>query len=264
MRFGRGVKFCLLLLSALILGGCGTLQGFKLVAPQTFGFERIEKNLYIEKDADAASRAELIATRDRTRQRIASAFGSVVSSPVVYACRSEECYTAFGGRGSRAKAYGQRLLLSPRGNNWHFLAHEWTHAETFARLPFFTWWKLPRWFGEGLAVTVSQAPEHSEQHWQKLKAQLVAHPSRNKLLSLKTRRQWLDAVKHYGIDQNKCRKQMGLEEVHPVYAAAGHEVRPWLKQVGTKGLLDLFARLKRGEKFEDIYSLHPAHNLRPW
>jgi hypothetical protein len=156
--------------------------------------------------------------------------------------------------GSRAKVYGDRILLSPRGLNWHFLAHEWSHHEIRTRLTFPAWWRLPQWFDEGLAVAISEAPEHSEAHWRFLIASDVRRPTRAELLTYQSLRQWLDAVHRYGETANLDRKARNEAEVRPVYTAAGHEVRPWLAGAGSQGLLDLIERLNDGEGFETVYS----------
>ncbi len=155
--------------------------------------------------------------------------------------------------GSRAKVYADRIILSPRGLNWHFLAHEWSHDEIRTRLSFGAWWRLPQWFDEGLAVAVSEAPEHSEAHWRFLAASNVARPTREELLTYKSLRQWLDAVSRYGEMQNAERRTRGETEIRPVYAAAGHEVRPWLNEAGSQGVLGLIKRLNEGEEFEAVY-----------
>ncbi|MEZ5541057.1 MAG: hypothetical protein R3F42_03340 [Pseudomonadota bacterium] len=167
---------------------------------------------------------------------------------------SEGCYEAFGGgRGSKAKVYGNRILLSPRGLNWHFIAHEWSHDEIRTRLTLGAWWHMPQWFDEGVAVAVSEAPEHSESHWQYLVACNIPRPTTEELHGLKSLRQWLGAVHRYGEDKNIERKAKGEEEIRPVYTAAGHELRPWLAQAGNTGLLAFIARINNGEDFESAY-----------
>jgi hypothetical protein len=155
--------------------------------------------------------------------------------------------------GSIAKVYGNRILLSPRGPDWHFLAHEWSHAEIRQRMSFGAWLRLPQWFDEGLAVAISEAPEHSEAHWQWLLAKHIPHPSPQDLRSYQSLHQWLAAVGRYGEKDNVARKAQGLPEIRPVYAAAGHEVRPWLAAAGTPGLLKLIQRLNEGEEFAPVY-----------
>jgi hypothetical protein len=236
-----------------LLAGCGSLQGFKLLAPESFGMSPVAENVYIERGADEQSAAELCQAVHKAESAILAAFGSVNSKPVVHACVTEGCYESFGGMGSRAKVYGDRILLSPRGLNWHFLAHEWSHAELRSRLSFTAGWHVPRWFDEGVAVAVSEAPEHSEEHWQFLVTTNVPRPTQQELHSLKSLGQWIDAVHRYGEDKNIERKAEGKPELSPVYAAAGHEVRPWLAKAGSDGLLAFIARLNGGENFESAY-----------
>lgn len=247
------LKIAVLLLSLSAIGGCSILQGGKLLAPESFGLTAVTPSIYVEAGADEATRAELRAAMERAERSIRAAYGSVNSRPIVHACVSEGCYEAFGGRGSVAKVYGNRVLLSPRGLNWHFIAHEWSHAEMRSRLTFSAWWHMPQWFDEGVAVAVSEAPEHSEDHWQYLVASNIPRPSREELHAFKSLRQWLDAVHRYGEDKNIERKARGEPEIHPLYSAAGHELRPWIAKAGSSGLLAFIERLNGGEEFDSAY-----------
>lgn len=244
----------ILFLTASFLSGCSALQGGKLLAPETFGLTPVTSNLYVEMGTDESTRDSLRNAMARAEQAIHSAYGSVSARPKVHACITEECYAAFGGgRGSMAKVYGDRILLSPRGLNWHLLAHEWSHAEMSTRLSFFAWKRMPRWFDEGLAVAISEAPEHSEEHWQYLVASDVPRPTREELHTFKSLRQWVDAIHRYGEDRNIERKARGEPEIRPVYSAAGHELRPWLLKAGSLGLLAFIAHINDDEDFESAY-----------
>ena len=249
----RHFRIIFLLLTASLLSGCSVLQGGKLLAPESFGLTPVAPSIYIETGADEATRSKLREAMHKAEDAIRAAYGSVNSRPIVHACTTEGCYEAFGGRGSVAKVYGDRILLSPRGLNWHFLAHEWSHAEMRSRQTLSAWWHLPQWFDEGVAVAVSEAPEHAESHWQFLVASNIPRPTREELHTFKSLRQWLDAVHRYGEDKNIERKAKGEPEIRPVYATAGHELRPWLAKVGRHGLLAFIARLNGGEKFESAY-----------
>jgi len=247
------LKIAATLSLAVFLAGCSNLRGLKLMSPESFGLTSITENIYVESGADEKTITALQAAMSNAENAVHTAYGGVESHPIVHACVSEQCYKSFGGMGSRAKVYGDRVLLSPRGLNWHFLAHEWSHAELRTRLTFSAWWDLPSWFDEGLAVSVSDAPEHSEEHWQFLIDNHIERPTRAELLTYKTGRQWLDAVHRFGETQNAVRKAEGEAEVRPVYTAAGHEVRPWLGRVGSNGLLSLIEHLNSGEEFDAVY-----------
>lgn len=246
------------LLLLALLQGCSVLQGGKLFAPQAFGFERIAPDLYVEAGADATARARLMQAVPQAEAAVRAAFGSVLSRPAVHACVTEGCHRAFGGGGTMAKVYGDRILLSPRGLNWHYLAHEWSHAELFQRLRWRGFWALPRWFDEGLAVAVSEAPETSEAHWQALRAAGVPVPSPVQLRRIDSLWRWETAIQAWGDGGNAGRRARGEWEIRPLYTAAGHEVRPWLKTHGTAGLLALIDGLNAGEPFEDFYDAAPV------
>jgi hypothetical protein len=244
----------------LTVNGCSDLRGFKLWAPERFGLKQAAGNVYIEAGADASAVRELRAAAIRAEREIRAVYTGVGSRPVIHACITEHCYESFGGMGSTAKVYGDRILLSPRGLNWHFLAHEWSHAELNARLTWRGRWQLPAWFTEGLAVAVSAAPEHSEDHWRYLVENDVPRPTRAQLLTYRSGRQWLDATARFGDARYMERRARGEPEIRPVCAAAGHELRPWLAEVGSQGLLDVIERLNGGEDFDAVY--RPAKVLR--
>lgn len=242
------------LLAASLLSGCSILRGGKLFAPEGFGLTSVAPNIYIEAGADETTRGNLREAVVRAESAIRGAYGSANARPTVHACITEKCYEDFGGgRGSVAISYGNHLLLSPRGFNWHFLAHEWSHAEMSTRLSFFAWKRMPQWFDEGIAVAISDAPEHSESHWQYLEAANIPRPTPQELHTFRSLRQWLDAVHRYSDGKNKERKAKGEPELRPVYSAAGHELRPWLKKAGSTGLLAFIARLNEGDDFESAY-----------
>ncbi len=248
------LKIFALLLAASLIGGCSTFQSGKLLAPEIFGLVPIAPNIYVQTGADETTRVKLRDAMEKAENAIRIAYGNVSAHPKVHACITEECYEAFGGgRGSVAISYGNRLLLSPRGLNWHFLAHEWSHAEMSTRLTFLAWKRMPQWFDEGVAVAISEAPEHSESHWQFLVAANIPHPTREELHTFKSLRQWLDAVHRYNDGKNIERKAKGEPELKPVYSAAGHELRPWLAKVGSQGLLAFIARMHDGEDFQSAY-----------
>lgn len=237
----------------LALVACSLVRGSKLAAPEQFGLEQVTPQLYVEKAADAGTRERLRQETERGRAAVQAAYGELRAQPVVHACVTEACYAGFGGSGSIAKVYGDRILLSPRGLNWHFIAHEWSHAELHAQLGFRAWLRVPQWFDEGLAVAISEAPEHSEAHWQFLAANGVPRPTPAQLREFRSLREWLEALRRYGEMGNAQRKARGEPEIRPVYAAAGHELRPWLRERGPEGLRSFIARVRAGAGFDEAY-----------
>lgn len=249
----RRQAIAILLLLLVFLPGCGIVQGAKLYAPETFGLNPITPNIYVESGTDKHTQAILREAFDKAESAIRSAYGDVKAHPVIHACVTEQCLDYFGGKDTLAKVYGNRILLSPRGLNWHFIAHEWSHAEMWARLTFPAWKRMPQWFDEGVAAAISEAPEHSEQHWQFLVTSNIACPTPEELHTLKSLDQWLSAVRRYSDNKNMERRARGETEIHSVYAAAGHELRPWLAAAGVPGLLAFIDKLNDGDSFESAY-----------
>lgn len=262
LRLLRAATLTVLL---LYLNGCSLMQSSKLLAPEPFGLTQVAPQVYIENTADAEAKEKLGADVLRARQAIAAFYGEVRSQPSVHVCLTEQCYWRFGGRGELAKVFAYRILISPRAFNWHFIAHEWSHAEMLARLNFGAWRRLPQWFDDGVAVAVSQAPEHSEEHWQYLRDKHIPRPTRQELYSYQSLSAWIDAVVRFGDNRNRERKARGEPEIHSLYTAAGHEVRLWLTQVGRPGLLAIIDKLNQGADFAAIYTPapQPAEDLAP-
>lgn len=233
--------------------GCSTVAWAKLIFPEAFGLEKIHSNIYVELNAKKEDKQKIIQALSDAQVLLKTVYGSVESIPAINVCITEECYESFGGMGSKAKIYGKYVLLSPRGIDRHYIAHEWSHLEIRQRLGLLAWYRLPQWFDEGLAVLVSDSPDHSEKHWEKLVEFDINRPTRSELMGLISLRDWLNAVKKYGSTKNAERKAAGEMEVRPVYTAAGNEVRLWFNEAKTDGLLLLISELKSGSRLNEIY-----------
>ena len=253
MQIFRIITFLLLL---VFVTGCSSLKGAKMLAPETFGLSPVAKNIYVEAGTEQAAKDEIQKAVARAEIAIRAAYGRVQSRPVVIVCASRDCYGAFGGSKNTLGGsfiFINRLLLSPEGNNWHFIAHEWSHRELFSRLSLRAWWQMPVWFDEGLAVAISEAPEHSQVHWKYLIDNNIERPSRDQLLALKTLKQWHRAIHQHGEDKNIERKAKGEALINPVYTAAGQELRSWTEKASSAGLLNLIDRMNNSEDFESSY-----------
>lgn len=252
----RNFKIITLVLLVVCTAGCANFNGFKMLAPETFGLSQVAQNIYVEASAEQVTRDKIQEVVARAEKSVEKAYGGVNSRPVIIVCMSRECYGTFGGSKNTVGGsfvFINRLLLAPEGANWHFIAHEWSHRELFSRLSLRAWWQIPVWFDEGLAVAISEAPKHSEEHWQYLVSNNIQRPGREQLLTLKTLKQWNGAIHQYGEDGNIERKAKGEVLIHPVYTAAGQELRPWVAHVGSTGLLALIDRLNDGADFESAY-----------
>jgi hypothetical protein len=159
-------KFLLALISipaALILYTAANITGVgPLLCPWCFGFEHLERGLFVEAQASPAYRRKLLGWTHDSRQKIRGFFGSQQSDATIFACVTLPCY----GRAERhgAQTLGISFLdwlivLSPQIDSEVAITHELTHVELHNRLgP--KMFEVPAWFDEGLAVNVSDDPRY--------------------------------------------------------------------------------------------------------
>ena len=236
-----------------VLNGCSNAKGVFLLLPETNGLVEIEKDVYIDESANDENRRKLSEAVIFARDAIEHHYGSVESRPTIHACISVECYRRFGGNTEIAKVFGNYILLSPQGFNWHFIAHEWSHAEMLKRLTITGWLNLPQWFDEGVAVAISEAPEHSEAHYNELSILGVKVPTQNEIYACNSLSDWSEAIRSYGDHLNPKRELNNEKKLHVMYSSVGHEVRPWLIKNGSSGLLELILRVNEGESTQAVY-----------
>lgn len=219
------------LVSALaVLAVALPVRSAKLFAPSLFGMQRAADKVYVDPDLPTRERVAIAAARVEARRTIVAFYGDAVADPVLVVCASWDCYRRFGGR--RGNAQGQtvsdRLLLSPRGRSAVTVAHEWAHAELNERVGYAS--GVPSWFDEGLAVLASGDPRYTEERFARDTAGGARAP---RLDQMRTLHDFLAAP---------C-----------AYVTARHEVARWVARVGRRGVLELFAALRRGERFNDAY-----------
>jgi hypothetical protein len=221
-----------------LLGGCSTLEQkqARLLDATSFGMEQIAPRVYVSKEVSENQRKQLLDAIEKARHRVTSFYGSLVSDPALYACAARECIEFFGGRGDGYAVKATGILLWQKSFIPEAIAHEWSHVELFARLDG-KFMGMPGWFTEGLAVVVSELPNHSEAVYQEAVSSGYLIPSMRDLAG----RDW---------DFKKFENPKGL---NVFYSTAGHEVRTWYQRVGQPGLLNLTEALKAGKRFSDVY-----------
>jgi hypothetical protein len=225
-------------LGVLLLGGCTTLEQrqARLIEATSFGMEQIAPRVYVSKEVSEEQRNQLLAAVEKARHRITTFYGGRISDPIVYGCATRECIEFFGGRGDGYAVRATGILLWPKSFIREAIAHEWSHAELFARLNGKIN-RVPGWFNEGLAVVVSELPHHSEAVYQEAVSSGYRIPSMSDLAA----REW---------DFKKFENSKGL---NVFYSTAGHEVRMWHQRVGQPGLLELIEDLEARKKFSEVY-----------
>lgn len=242
-------KFIFAAVLTLGISGCAGVESVKVFFPTVFGMDEISANLYVDKTMPPEDRARLQPVIDQARTRVTDFFSGLSTSPVILACATETCFTDFGGRGPRAKSFGEsRMLLSPHGTTMAIISHEWTHIELHHRIGLWRMRAVPTWFDEGLAVVVSEEPTHSERQWDEIQRLHLPFPQLTELLSTND---WNTAVHIYGDEKDSKNPADGR---FAVYSTAGHEVRRWNTIAGRGGLLDMISAIRGGDTFSDAYA----------
>jgi len=131
-------------------------QAAAYACPSCYGFERIAEDVYVEKDRE---HPDLLTRIEISKARVRAAFGIDTIPPVtLLACDTDACDHRLGGRGARARAYGDRfILVAPTGRNETILSHEFAHTVLHDRVGHIGLLRgdLPAWKNEGIAVLIS-------------------------------------------------------------------------------------------------------------
>jgi hypothetical protein len=223
-------------------------KALKLLAPGHFGMEAIGPGIYVNEEMSPAQRREMLRVAAESKRKLGRFYGGVTSVPLLVFCSTEERFQALGGGKQRGMTVGKyAAIFSPRGLTTPIVTHEWSHAELYARLG--GYWKsrrVPQWFNEGLAVTVSEEPSHSEEVYEQARAEGIPIPPLARLSSLG---QWNSAARSFG------NPALNPHHLHVIYAVAGHEVRAWSRAAGSTGLRAFIARIRSGTDFAAAYAV---------
>jgi hypothetical protein len=225
----------------ILLVGCSALKEAKLKQPTWFGMEAISPNIYVSKAVTETQREQLMLSMQQAKSRVNEIYGNVVSSPVVYACADRNCYKSFNGYGNGRAVGASGILLISESLTPEVISHEWSHVELYVRMGRIRYGKFPMWFHEGLAVVVSKLTRHSDEALRQARQLGIPIPKDIKMLG--EQKVWNSALKQYHNDKG----------INVMYAAAGHEVREWLRHAGTSGLQQLIDDVNAGEDFSMAY-----------
>jgi hypothetical protein len=205
------------------------------VCPQCFGFERLERRVYVQRGMTSEAKAEAANIIKNANERVRNFYGEQRSAARILICTSEPCYRRLRGGGSRGMAiYDRVLVLSPQGLTETIAAHELAHIELHRRVGA---WKVyrdavPTWFDEGLAVVVSDdlrylAPAGTADRCLARTSQPLPN----------TLRDWLSGAHDTSL-----------------YAPAACRVHEWLTaKGGPPAAVRLAERLRAGVPFEEAY-----------
>ena len=232
------IKYLLGITLLVCMSGCSTVRSTKLLAPDWFGFSKIDRDVYVDNQMPDEQRQEFARTLNLARGRVAGFFGGIEGGARVFACATEACFVSHGGVGAeKGKAYGEfMLLLSPRGLDAVIVSHELTHIELSHRVGTIrTWRAIPSWFQEGLAVFVSEDPRYTENAWLKATDDGRNAPALNAIGAMLGKGDW----------------QLS-------YGTARRKVGNWYRRAGRPGLEMLIAQVKAGNDFDSTFNAMPA------
>lgn len=228
-------KYLLAIALLLCLTGCSTVRSAKLFAPSWFGFSEINKGVYVDDQMPSNQRQEFLKTLSLAKERVSVFFGGIEESAEVFACSTEECFVSHGGVvPQKGKAYGKSmLLLSPTGLDAVITSHELTHIELHGRVGAFrSWYAIPPWFDEGLAVLVSEDPRYTEEAW------LKATENGRNVPELKAIGKSTPLGGNWLLGYGTSRRAVG----------------EWYARVGHTGLTHLIAEMKGGKDFDSTFT----------
>lgn len=202
--------------------------------PPCFGFDRLEANVFVDRDATPDQRSEAHAIAVGALDRIGAFYGGRQSAPDLFLCTTAACYSRIGGGGSHGMTIlDLALFLSPQGFTPVDATHELSHIELHKRLGRLKTLRraIPQWFDEGVAVVVSKDPRYP---LAQTGAECVAALQGDMPV---TRSAWIQEAEH---DQ--------------LYAKAAQRVGCWMAaRGGPPAIVDLIGKVATGMPFEDAY-----------
>ncbi|MFC4701268.1 hypothetical protein ACFO4O_13930 [Glaciecola siphonariae] len=120
------------------------------------GYEQVAPNVFIA-TSDNRNKDDL-AFLAHARSRVSDTFGEMTARPtIILTLNKDESDKFFASTtaSSHFSPFNNCLVLGPKGQNVDVAAHELVHAEIYERLGWLTQMlKMPRWFEEGISLTV--------------------------------------------------------------------------------------------------------------
>lgn len=156
-RLRKILLFCAMSALALLLAACAFYKPLRVLTPETFGLTCITDDICVE---DTSTITEAAKLRDDALSFVTANVGPIERPPRVLFCNSEDCFSRFGNPAVAALNFSglDTLLINDRGWQDYILRHELIHHWQVEQFGVVQASRLPRWYIEGMAYSISQDP----------------------------------------------------------------------------------------------------------
>ncbi|MEX0299235.1 MAG: hypothetical protein AB3N28_09205, partial [Kordiimonas sp.] len=197
-------------------------------------FQEISPSIYTDGNLAYAEVEDLLYKLDAARDRNNNTFGDTIAQPTILITSDAQIAVTYGANetGTIHKTiYGQCIIVGPKGHSVDVMAHELLHAELATRIGVWaTFFELPIWFDEGLALMVDYRSEYE--------ADLIDLPH--------------DAIERVK-KLTSAQQFYGQENTLENYQAAKLAVAEIFETIDETSLYERLERIKQGESFESVF-----------
>ncbi len=138
------------------LVGCDDLKPARILSPESYGMVCTSAHVCID---DTTRLDEAVALRAAAVTAIERQFGPFTTPPRVLFCTTDACYAQFANTGTLGINFGTYgAVIAPRGWRDYIVRHELIHHVQNERFGSWRASRLPRWFIEGMAYSLSDDP----------------------------------------------------------------------------------------------------------
>jgi hypothetical protein len=149
-----------LVISVLVIGIPILIWNFikpsRVLVPSLAGFTRVSNSVYVD---DRTRSEEAKHLYSEAIEFVSTNVWGFKRSPRVVFCTNKESLVQFGLSKQAAHTFGTfGIVIAPRGWKAHYVRHEMIHHLQIEQLGFIRFRRLPKWFLEGMAYSLSGDP----------------------------------------------------------------------------------------------------------
>ncbi|SFB93928.1 hypothetical protein [Ruminococcus albus] len=217
-----------------------TQMGYIMSIPLRTNFNKIENNVYLNKD-NSLTPDEVREITAQAKERVTEFYGDThcLETTTIIICDDKNISDKIGEKDTNTFLFPTKkdyICLSNDYFNVDVVAHELTHAELHSYISADTQRNLPVWFDEGLATQNDYREKYSYENW------VTKTDNGKKATPLE------DMDSH---SEFQC-KDENERQFH--YLCAKHEISEWLDKHSVQELLELVKAVNNGEDFYTLYN----------